>query len=507
MAEAAPIPGVEGIYRHAVAPYPLTDRFPTILGSNLNLTVISAAYRSCTMGYRQQYVDILDELLEREPHGFAVLSQLIFLLAGARLTVRPAMAPKGSKDADLAQENADYVQAAIERIPGRTARFAELLWALYYGLSGQEIMWESTSQGVLPTNLQFIHSRRLAYPDQNVWELHIWDQGAVAGWMPGHYPTEQIYGIRVRDYPHKFIVHAPHVRGDYPTRDGLGRELAFWFALKGMAARGSAQFVERFAKPWALAYYSTQSDGQPRTATGEQGGAGDMQSDIEKADAAIKALGTGSLSGAVLPDSVKVVLEQLKYGMTQKDFISIINAEISKAVLTNTDMTEASPGGSRAATQTRKEGLMEVARYHAANFGDTLSRDLATPIIQLNRPHAAHLIPIIDIAVEEKPDAMSIMKVITAGAAVHMPIDADWAAEQTGMRLIPNEQKGPNGKQTPRMLYPAKAVEEPPFVPPQDPDPEEEAQREADAKAAAEAAQKKQAPKLAQEPQDEEDGA
>src|SRR5690348_3277670 len=60
-----------------LAPYPLIDRYPVVLGSNLSLASISQAFRSAQTGWRQPYVDLLDELLEREPHGFAVLSQRI----------------------------------------------------------------------------------------------------------------------------------------------------------------------------------------------------------------------------------------------------------------------------------------------------------------------------------------------------------------------------------------------------------------------------------------------
>lgn len=461
--EGAPIVGVEGTYHNVVAPWPLVDRFPTVLGSNLNLTLISAAYRSATMGYRQQFVDILDELLEREPHGFAVLTQRILMVAGARVMVRACRTETDSPDEVEAAQNAELVQLALDRLQGRTAAFAELLWALYYGLVGQELMYEPTPSGILPTALQFIHSRRLAYPDQNAWDLHIWDQGSVSLNIPGLYPTERTFGIRIRDYPDKFIIHAPHVRGDYPTRDGLGRELAFWFALKAMAARGAGQFIERFAKPWAFAYFTTSDQGweKPRTATADDREG--TTSDVSAANAALRALGTGSLTGATLPNSVKIMLEQVKGGMSHKDFIELINREISKATLTNTDMAEAGVNGSRSAAEVRKENLLEVARYDAANFGDTLRRDFAAPIIRINRPHAAHLIPIIDLAVEEKPDAKSMWEVLATAVSMHAPVDADKAAEMTGLPLVPNETKGPDGKPVPRMLYPAKPVELPPF--------------------------------------------
>ena len=47
------------------------------------------------------------------------------------------------------------------------------------------------------------------------------------------------------DHPGKFIVHAPQIRGDYPTREGLGRQLAYWFALKLIATRGAPQRANR----------------------------------------------------------------------------------------------------------------------------------------------------------------------------------------------------------------------------------------------------------------------
>lgn len=420
-----------------LAPAPLIDRYPQVLGSNLNHAYISAAFRSCSQGYRQQYVDVLDELLEREPHGYAVLAQRILMTAGARRSVKAAKTEASSPDEALAEEARCLVERQLDSIPFLTQHFAYLLWSLYYGPVAAEILWEPQSHGCAwwITGLQDVHSRRLSYPDQSAWRLHIWDQGAVSTEGFGTHPSEQYFGFAIDDYPNKFIVHTPHLRGDYPTRDGLGRELAFWFSLKAIGARGAGQNVERFAKPWAWATYNTGSEangGKPRAAS---------DPDIAIGSAAVKALGTGSLSGATIPDSITL---NLKYpdgvnSIGHLDFINLVDKQVSKAVLGNTDTTEGGPNGSRAATETRKKGSLELARYDASGFSATLTHCLARPIVELNLPHAAHLIPTIELAVDEEPDPAHLMSIAVQGAGIGMPIDADKMAAIAKLPLIPNE--------------------------------------------------------------------
>ncbi len=418
--------------KSSIAPWPVGDKSPAVIGSNLSLNVISSAMRTATYGYRQNWVDILSELIERDPHGQAVMAQRILSVAGGRCEITPALFDAGTAERKQAEDLAKMVEERFRNIKRMKRSLASLLWGLYTGVSCSEIMWDRDGNEWWPRELKFVHSRRISYPDGATWQPHIVDTGLSAGYGldPSFNTANREYGLRIADFPGKFIVHTPQVRGEYPTREGLGRVLAFWFALKGLAVRGGAQSVERFAKPWAIAYFATQRDGIPRSATDD---------DIIKADAAIKALGMGALSGATLPDSIKVVLERLEGGMTHKEFIDIVNAEISKVVLGQTDTTEAGPNGSRSAVEVRKQGTQELSRYDAASLCEDITESLIRAIVDLNWPDQMRFCPTLTIHPAESPDPDAIMRRAKDAVSSGMPIDADKLGDIIGLPLTPND--------------------------------------------------------------------
>ena len=438
--------------RAKLAPYPLIDRYPTVLGANLSLQSISNVFREAQTGLRQRYVDVLDELLEREPHGFAVLSQRILSVSGGRLEFTVPDLPEDSPDLPRAEEIRDFVECCVKAIPDLEQSLTSLQWALYYGAGASEISWQRDGQYFRPTRLHFIHSRRIEWPDPNSWSVHIRDQGMVGG--PGSHPTETFWGLRPEDYPGKFIIHLPQIRGDYPTRDGLGRELAYWMALKGMAARGGSQWIERFGKPWAFFSYTTTEDGKPRAASVE---------DIEIADAAAKGLGIGALAGGVLPDSVKLELQGPGVStagrkLAQRDWAEFCDLQMSKAVLWVTDTTEPGANGSRASTETRAEKSKLAIRYDADCLAASFHHGLTAWIVKLNFPGEERLTPKTSLHTEEKPDPMTVIELASKAAACGMPVDADDVAERVGLKLIDQDDPVKGEKPKPRRLAPLAPV-------------------------------------------------
>lgn len=453
-----------------LAPWPSIDKYPTIIGSNLTLAYLSSVYRNAQTGYRQQYVDVLDELLERDPHAFAVVSQRIIGVASGRMTMIPADCDDSEKD--RAKEIAEDCEKTLRGIEQFDQALSGLLWGVFYGVSAAEINWNFSNDKWSPVSLSWIHSRRLAYPDPNSWAVKIWDLGMLMGWgtSQGIKSSETMtgFGISPSDFPGKFIVHAPQLRGNYPTRDGIGREIAYWMALKLMSARNLSAFVERFGKPWPIGYYNSTTEGKdhPRAATNE---------DKEVLQATLQNLGAGNLNAAALPDSVHVDLggplaSRLPPELPQTQLIRVCNGEISKAVLGQSDTTEAGGNGSRSAAEVRKSGTIEIYRFDAACLCGTLKRDLVSVLVQMNYPGEEHLTPTPHIDVEPPPDRKEeseiIKNMVTAGA----PIDADRAAQITGTYLVPNPTKEP------RRLFLCKGTENPsffddePVLPPGTPD-------------------------------------
>ncbi len=414
-----------------LAPWPATDRNPTVIGNQLTFQAVATAYRLALTGYRQRYADVLGELLDHDPHAFGVLSQRILAVAGARYEFKAPVPPDHPRYHE-ALEVADHVAAQFAQIPKIQGHYATLLWSLYYGVSASEIHWRRVGSEWWVDRLTWIHTRRLAYPDSALWELHVWDQGAVGPGSWGAYPTaSSTYGLRVSDFPGKFVVHTPQLRADYPTREGLGRIVGNWMLLKRFAARASSQYLDRFARPIGLGTWGTTDTMEPRAAVDE---------DVVALKAALESLGLGTLTSYAKPDCIKVDILNPDATSTAKltftEFLSYADAQVSKGVLGQTYTTEPGKFGAKGTAEVGKEGAMQLARFDAADFADTLRRDIVAHIVRLNRPNAVDLVPCCEILVDDEPSPEAVMAIAVQAASIGMPLDAEDLAKRTGLVLV-----------------------------------------------------------------------
>lgn len=426
----------------ALAPAPINDRFPTVVGSAVTLSYCAAVFRLASTGYRLQYVDLLNELLEQDPHLYSVVTKRILSSAVGRVEIVPCNLPEGHPDTQAANELAAFVEAEIGRIPDLGRSLTELLWAVFHGLSAQEIYWSRDSDGWHVDRLGFVHSRRLAYPDYQSWSLHVWDQGQVYGWQSawGTSPTNSnIFGLRIADYPGKFIVHTPQLRGDYPTRDGIGRQMATWALFKRIGGRGASEYLERFAKPLMDVSWSTVGDdGKPRGAAKEE---------IDLAAQIAASIGPGSGSYASHPDTIAVKpitqgAESAKF--TWQEWIQLCNSEMSKAALGGTLGTDVGRGGgNRSLGEVQERGEIDLEKYDASRLADSIRRDLISWIVRLNKPDQLRLLPQVRIHIDPDPDPTSILTLAKQLTDMGAPVDMDATAYQVGIALVEAEEGAP----------------------------------------------------------------
>lgn len=425
-ADSPPVP--KEPERALVAGPPVIDRYPTVIGASLTGQYLSAAYRLCATGWRYQYVDLINELLEHDPHTRGVARQRLLSVAAARVSITAPKLPKNHPDFDLAQEVAESFQYVFESIPARVQALHQLNWGVAYGLGGAEISWERTDEGWEPVELANIHSRRLNFSDPTSWDLYIYDQGLVG---PGYYmgPTTGPRGLRVADFPGKFIIHAPALNGDYPTRDGEARYVGFYMLLKRMVVRATSQDFERVIRPWVVAYFNRErKQGEPPIAT---------KTDIEDAESAAKALGAGALNSVALPDSVKIEILRAVAQMNAGEFLSFLNREISKGWLGQAFTTEPGANGNFATATVAEKATLRICQYDGHCLGDTLKRDLAGPWFRLNYPGLNRkLCPDVDVIVESLLSPDEIMKLAAQGTSIDMPVDIDRLGTATGLPLV-----------------------------------------------------------------------
>jgi phage gp29-like protein len=427
--------------RTAIAPWPSIDKTGTIvIGPGLSLAYVSAIFRLSMLGFRAQYVDLLDELLEKDPHAFSVLDKRVKGVSGGKVEVTPAKCVPGSNDEKLANELAQIVEQVIDGVPELADRLTELSWATYYGLVGEEIHWVRDGRGWMVDRLSLVHSRRLSYPVSGSWDLYVWDQGQVHTDWRAPSRTQGVYGLRIGDAPSKFIVHAPQIRGGYPTRNGLGRQIAYWMVLKLVASRNGPQYLERFAKPWPEATFETETNPKTdsRVATTE---------DIAAAKAALAAMGAGTLTSWVHPDTVKLELRTPDGGvagakLTFPQWIEICDSQMSKACLGGTLGTDVgSTGGNRALGETQRKSEIILYRHDAGMLGSTLKRDLVASWVRLNyRDVPRRLLPHVKVIVDDDADPIQVVEKYNRAATAGFAVDMDEAAREAGLPLVkPND--------------------------------------------------------------------
>lgn len=488
-----------------MSPWPNTDRFPIILGSQLTFQYIGATKRQARFGYRLQWVDLLDELIERDLSAIGNLTGRILATAGGRIQVVSAATrfpltdlgeaerarveairqaaglsaslPTMSDDERiLADQIAAHVQQQIDGLPRKPQTLAQQLWAIYFGVTANELLWTRTPDEWRLRELHFIHTRRIAYPDQDNWHPHIWDQGLVAPSGPGwkDYLTQGLFGFDVCDYPNKFLVHNPCVLYAYPTNDGLGTALAWWIAAKIMGARSYMQFVEKYSKPGTVAKYNTkQSDGKPRTATPE---------DIELAQSVVQAMGYGGSPGAAIPDSIELELfgpAAMKGSVGTSDpktFVEWCDNQIARAIRTTDGLQGLQRNGARSAMETLAKGANRVAFYDAVGLSGTWTRDIAAAITRLNYPSLERLCPTVVIHVDDEPGPEIILERVKDLVSVGAPLDADNVVAKVGM----SDVLAAKGDKESRILYQAKAIEALPSVQQQTPIQEVQSEAPAD---------------------------
>lgn len=402
-----------------LAPAPQLDRYPAVIGAGVTLAYISGQMRMATDGQREGYCDLLNELIERDPHAYSVVMKRILAVAGGRIEITPAVTEAGDPEYERAAEIASFVGAQLAQMDDLATPVAGLLWGLFYGVVGAEIIWERDGADWIATCLEPVLPRRLWYPDPGTWDVYVYQSFDVA--------TNNFRGLRVADYPGKFILHAPNVRGDAPTREGLGRELAYWMALKGMGARAAAAYVEGYSRPRPVAYYSTGQAGAARAANAR---------DIATAKATVQALGQGTLASAVLPDSIKIELQRVPDGITHEAWIAICDNQITKAVLGQTGTTDIGKNGSRAQAETMREDQVQLTRYDAQALAGTLRRDLVRPITLLNFPDARRLVPRVTVHANDDPDPNVLLQRATQAVDVGLPVDADRLGAIVGLPLV-----------------------------------------------------------------------
>ncbi len=318
-----------------------------------------AVFREADQGSASAQMALFEQMEEKDAHLFSVANTRRLAVTGLHWEIVSAAQMPGwasargvTRDRQLADEAADFCDAALRSCPGFEEALAHLALAHGRNISLVELVWEAAPTGLRLAELLPVDFGRLTTGEFG--EVRILTEEA------------KFEGLELpRD---KFIVHAPHSASGHPLRGGLSRVTALAFLAKHFAIKDWLIFAEIFGMPIRVARYA------PNATPEEKRELLDM----------LKQLGADAT--AVFSKAVDLQITQSRSpGETNlyENLCLYFDREISKAWLGQTLTTDtarmlASAGAAKVHDQVRRDLRDDDIRKEA----HTLRRDLLAPLVR-----------------------------------------------------------------------------------------------------------------------------
>lgn len=345
-----------------VAPAPINDQWPTLLGPAMTPTAVTNAIISAHRGYMTRITDLLSEQRSKVPHLQGVMATRENAIASRKWIVDAR--DTGTKGGNTrANKYADYVRARLLAIESFRTAIKHLAGGIYFGRSALEIEWFRDARGIGVRTLHPIHPRRLSYATS--WRIHLWDTNGNE-----YNPRLSVFpGVDIRaEFPDRFIVHQPNTTGaEYPTRQGVGYALVWSLLFAIWDVREWMQFLELNGRPWRIGYFTKDKA---------------SEADIAALKQAVKEL--AGTTSATLPAGADIkLLVPGQVGSAHGDLRVVLNADISKVVLGQTGTTELGDKGSYAAVKVHDLVRGDILADDGASISETINRDLVRPLVRM----------------------------------------------------------------------------------------------------------------------------
>ena len=332
-------PTVSGV-RSILSEHPAQGLTPGRLGALL---------REAEQGDSRSYLELAEEMEEKNLHYLAVLGTRKRQVA--QLDVRVVPADDGAE----AARDADLVRDWLASEPLED-ELIDVLDALGKGYSVTEIMWEFSERRWWPVRLEHRDPRWFAFDRED-----------------GR--TLRLRGLDDRERPlapFKFVVHRFQAKSGLPIRAGFARMVAWWYLFANYAVKDWVQFIETYGQPTRIGKYPPNASPEDR-------------------DVLLRALtNLGADAAAMIPESMMIELVETRQSggggrsSAHGALLAYIDALISKAVLGQTLTTEAGERGARSLGEVHDEVRRDIERSDALALGQTLTRDVARPLVALN---------------------------------------------------------------------------------------------------------------------------
>lgn len=326
----------------------------TRIGGGLTPVRVSNIIRQADSGNMDQIQDLAHECRQRDPHMQAVLATSEESIAGLPWQIVP---PDNARAKD--RRAAEWCQAVLSNNPHVQRLIGSLAGAVYHSYAVNEILWEKVDGKLVPGRFAPIAHRRFGFRLSD--GAFVWRDNGMGS-----------DGIDFRaEHPYKFIVSQPRVTGDMPNREGLMRQLIWMSVFRNWVIGDWLKTAESSWKPWRIASYDK---------------AGTHNEDREGAEDVMRQLTTEG--AAVIPSTMKVdIMWPTGTGgarSTHGEFANVLAQEMSKAVLGQTETTQASSSSGYAQAKVHDVVRKDLREARARQIAADITRDLIWPMVALN---------------------------------------------------------------------------------------------------------------------------
>ncbi|MBY6244104.1 DUF935 domain-containing protein, partial [Methylosinus sp. Sm6] len=332
--EARPeLVGVRTLWDQSVASGLTPERLATLL-------------RGAVRGDHRPYLELAEEMEERDLHYFSVLGTRRRTLAQIELAI---------DEKSAAQTERRIVDAVEELIddPSLPDVFEDLLDGLGKGYSVVENLWYEREGLWWPYEYLWRDPKYFTFDHISRSEVRLQEMGTIDG----------------RELPpFKFVVHKPKQKSGIPIRGGFARFAAWGFLFKNFSLKDWASFLDIYGMPIRVGKYHPSATGEER----------------RKLLQAVMSI--ASDAAAIIPESMLIEFLEAKggsSGATPFEGLSrFIDEQFSKAILGQTMTVE--NGGSLAQAKVHNQVRLDLLKADGRQLAGTLNKQLIEPFVQVN---------------------------------------------------------------------------------------------------------------------------
>jgi phage gp29-like protein len=340
-------------------------------GDGLTPNRLAAIHCAADQGDPLAWLELAEDIEERDPHYLAVLGTRRRQVAQLPVTVEAA-----SDDAEHVK-HADFMRDWLKRGVFDLASF-DFLDAIGRSFSVMETTWASTPEAVYPAQFDHRPQRWFTF-DQLDGETIQLNEGVT----------------REPLAPHKFVVHRHRAKSGLTIRSGLARVASWSWMFKAFTAKDWAIFTQNYGTPIRVGKFDRAAS---------------------DADKEILWRAVANIAGdcaAIIPKEMEIELISLKdtgkSGELYEKRVDWFDRQISKLVLGQTTTTDAVSGG-HAVAQEHRLVQEDIERADAKMLAATLNQQLVPLMIALNfGPQAKY--PMLLIG---RPDEVPLNDVVNA---------------------------------------------------------------------------------------------